>query len=1547
MGAGMYTVRVIGELDSTRIRAELARISKTPLRVNGALGGIGVSAGKATKGVKGLNGQLIQTNKNIKKLNGKNLTSVASASEKSAKGMRSFGAETLGVTKKVIQFGAITAIIRGVTSGLGDMVKNVYELDGALTEFKKVSDLSGKGLERYTDQAYKVGKTVARTGTEMVQAATEFKKSGFNEKDSLELGRVASMYQNVADVEISAGEAANFIVSQMKAFNMTAQDSEHIVDAVNKVSNNFAVSSADIATNIGKASAAMATGNVTYEQSVGLMTAMTEITRNGAKSARGLVSIQSRYNQIVDESSSTGKKLTAWYKEHNIAIKDQNGQLRSFFEVGKDVAEIWDTLDDNEKRYYLNTQAGANQSQNLAALMRNYGTAIKATDTALDSAGSAAQENARYMDSMQGKLEELSSAWENFSRKIVNSDWLKKGMDVLTNILEALSTDVGQTIIKYGLIFTGVATGLNLIAKAGMALKGLSLVKLFSGIGKEARLAGGLIGETAVQSSKLDKVFSLLLTDTAAWAIGIAGASAAISAGLIVYDKYMQKHDAFAKSEAEDIKATKEYKKATEDLVKIQERLQGVQSEIEQLKQKREAGTLTETEKKRLDLLLEQENSLKRQLELQEKLIRHKFEDSEKKLGKSGLTSTDFANGRGKTAQEIWADKGVHNEADKAVYLYNKNLKDTISLKNKAKKAQDDYDEALRKGKATQDELDDLEKKATQAQKAYEDSQYNTLQTLDSLYNKKKEYLDVYGDEKSIPEELKGSYKNLNKVIRDNENLMDVSTDNINGGMKAIKKYGKSMGVIVDDANKINKVDLADFNQSMTNAGKSADDVLTYLQEIAAENPDVTFTLDGSEYTIDQLSVVDGQLQTLDGTVATTTLDAKDNVTPKEQEIKGHRNLGKATKMLGEKGGHKVNTTMKDLEKKKSLGKATKDINQKGGGSVERKLSTIAARNNLGTAIKGIKFNLSGAIGAAKKFFGFKKGIKHFASGGESYGFDNAEVNEQGFEIIQDSDTGFMRVANGGKRGTTHLNRGDTVYTHGQSVRMLKKAGLSEGKVIHGHQDEDFGLFGIKKLPGFKKGKKNDKVKKAQKKYDKQYNAVISAYDKALATLEYKRDTQHWAEKTFITKYNALKKKYSNKIKSLNKKTKTKGVKKKTSLGTDRLRAYDSAQSEYKHEQATSNISDYISGHRLTGSELSTTLTKISNARKAKKISAAEAEQYRKEAYKKNLEYNLKLFENDKKTYQDSLALLKKYYKDANITSEEYYQHLEELAKNQLEKEKKRLTEQQTLTTNTYDLARSYVQRQIDLLEEENDEQKEQNELVELQNNLAKARNTKIRIYKEGEGFVYEQDTQAIKEATESLREYQKTAENPVLNKWKEVLKLFDEYEADFALKNLENQVGATVGQLFGSLGTDTNAWASWIKNNLSTSYGLQNILDDMDKLVDTNDILAYLNSNGQVSDAIIQSAIANNALPATYAAMITQAALASSSVVGSNMGISQQSAIASATSGTGVSGVLSQYGNIYNFENLVLPNVTNATEFINELNSLSTTALQATTQRA
>lgn len=124
------------------------------------------------------------------------------------------------------------AVMREFVELAENMVEQVYALDTSLTEFKKVSELRGSGLDEYVEQLGELGQITARTTSEMVDAATEFKKSGFSEEDSKTLALVATEYQNVADEAISAGEAANFIISQMKAFNLTAADSQHIIDAV-------------------------------------------------------------------------------------------------------------------------------------------------------------------------------------------------------------------------------------------------------------------------------------------------------------------------------------------------------------------------------------------------------------------------------------------------------------------------------------------------------------------------------------------------------------------------------------------------------------------------------------------------------------------------------------------------------------------------------------------------------------------------------------------------------------------------------------------------------------------------------------------------------------------------------------------------------------------------------------------------------------------------------------------------------------------------------------------------------------------------------------------------------------------------------------------------------------------------------------------------------------------------------------------------------------------------------------------------------------------
>ena len=99
------------------------------------------------------------------------------------------------------------------------------------------------------------------------------------------------MYQNVADDAISAGEASSFIIAQMTAFNIEAEDSIHIIDAINEVANNFAVSSSDLSNALGiVASTSSAMGN-SLEQTIGMMVAITEVTRNSNKAARGDLSL--------------------------------------------------------------------------------------------------------------------------------------------------------------------------------------------------------------------------------------------------------------------------------------------------------------------------------------------------------------------------------------------------------------------------------------------------------------------------------------------------------------------------------------------------------------------------------------------------------------------------------------------------------------------------------------------------------------------------------------------------------------------------------------------------------------------------------------------------------------------------------------------------------------------------------------------------------------------------------------------------------------------------------------------------------------------------------------------------------------------------------------------------------------------------------------------------------------------------------------------------------------------------------------------------------
>ena len=243
--------------------------------------------------------------------------------------------------------------IRAVQTAITETISTVKDFDSALIEFRKVSDLAGDSLTKYVAKLAEMGEVTGSTMQAMVEASTEFRKSGFSDEDSAQLASIAEKYRNIADEEISAGESASFIIAQMKAFNIEAGQAEHIIDSVNEVANNFSVSSADLAKNLGNMSEIMAINNVSMEQQIGMLTGVTEITRNASSASRGLVMISSRLTQVLDSTSSTGKKLTKIYEDLGIELKDENGQLRSHYDILGDLAERWDELSENEQKYKL------------------------------------------------------------------------------------------------------------------------------------------------------------------------------------------------------------------------------------------------------------------------------------------------------------------------------------------------------------------------------------------------------------------------------------------------------------------------------------------------------------------------------------------------------------------------------------------------------------------------------------------------------------------------------------------------------------------------------------------------------------------------------------------------------------------------------------------------------------------------------------------------------------------------------------------------------------------------------------------------------------------------------------------------------------------------------------------------------------------------------------------------------------------------------------------------------------------------------------------
>lgn len=471
----------------------------------------------------------------------------------------------------------------------------------------------------------------------------EFRKNGFNDQDAAQLARVSTMFQNVADETISAGDSAEFLISQLIAFNQTTGDVEgnamHIADSLNQVANQFAVGTGDLATGLKiVASSSAAMGN-SLENTIGLMVGITEQTKNASKAARSINSIMASLAQVLDPASSNGEKIVAIFKDLGVSMYDANDQLKSGFDLLQGLYEKWGDLDGNTQKYIATTIAGTTQLNGFLALMNNFGHAIDATNTALDSQGSAMRENAAYMESIRAKLSQLQSTFQDFANNVIGGDLTKGVLDIANALLQLANTPLGQVVTQI-LLLTSLGWGASSLLKALKVFQAGALqFKALAQLAGAAGAAGGI--------KSLADAFALLQLSGAAALPIIAAISAAI-VGFIALSK------------------TDWFKETFHEADYVNEKIDTLNSELETTKQKIEELKAQGASQNVIDLYSDKLDSLTRKIgEFNKKKLELSFGETVKtgSYDEAGNWNREYVNAIEYNIQKLGELKEAMNNA--------------------------------------------------------------------------------------------------------------------------------------------------------------------------------------------------------------------------------------------------------------------------------------------------------------------------------------------------------------------------------------------------------------------------------------------------------------------------------------------------------------------------------------------------------------------------------------------------------------------------------------------------------------------------------------------------------------------------------------------------------------------------------------------------------------------------------------------------------------------------------------------------------------------
>ena len=233
-----------------------------------------------------------------------------------------------------------------------------------------------------------------------------------------------------------------------------------------------------------RSGAALKAAGNDLNESLGLIVSGNLIQQDADVTAAALRTMSLRIRGASSELEDLGEETdgmatsTAKLREEIKALSGVDIMLddetfKSTAEIIKELGAVWEDLSDITQANILESIAGKNRASTVAGLLENYELIDEVIETAENATGSAAKENEAYLESIDGKLDQLTNKVQEFWDTFIDTDIVKAVIDFLTNLIN-LATDFVDTIGAFPILMTTVVAAISKFSGA----------KLFTGGGR-------------------------------------------------------------------------------------------------------------------------------------------------------------------------------------------------------------------------------------------------------------------------------------------------------------------------------------------------------------------------------------------------------------------------------------------------------------------------------------------------------------------------------------------------------------------------------------------------------------------------------------------------------------------------------------------------------------------------------------------------------------------------------------------------------------------------------------------------------------------------------------------------------------------------------------------------------------------------------------------------------------------------------------------------------------------------------------------------------